>query len=78
MKFHSTIVFVTHDIQEAVYLADDIYIMKYAPSKFVEHIYIDLPFERSRAIKREPRFVELVHEVEDKMIEVAAGKYDPQ
>ncbi len=78
MKFHSTIVFVTHDIQEAVYLADDIYIMKYAPSRFVEHVHIDLPFERSRAIKREARFVELVHEVEDRMIEVAAGKYDPK
>ncbi len=77
-KFHSTIVFVTHDIQEAVYLADDIYIMKYAPSRFVEHIYIDLPFERSRLIKRENRFVELVHEVEDRMIEVASGKYDPE
>ena len=27
-QFQSTIVFVTHDISEAVYLADDIYIMK--------------------------------------------------
>ncbi len=70
-KFHPTIVFVTHDISEAVYLADDIYIMKYAPSKFVEHIYVDLPFQRSRETKRSQRFVELVHEVEDKMISVA-------
>ena len=29
-KFHSTILFVTHDIGEAVYLGDDIYIMKSA------------------------------------------------
>lgn len=71
-KFHSTIVFVTHDIAEAVYLADDIYIMKSAPSRFVEHINIDLPLERSIATKREPRFIELVHEVEDRMIKVAA------
>ena len=70
-KFHSTVIFVTHDIQEAVYLADDIYIMKYAPSKFVEHIDIDLPLERNRLIKREPRFEELVHQVEDAMIRVA-------
>ncbi|MEO1436518.1 MAG: ABC transporter ATP-binding protein [Bacteroidota bacterium] len=75
-QFHSTIIFVTHDIDEAVYLADDIYIMKYAPSKFVEHIHVDLPMERSRATKRDPHFMELVHIVEDKMIEVANRKHE--
>ncbi len=72
-KFHPTIIFVTHDISEAVYLADDIYIMKYAPSQFVEHIHIDLPMDRNRYTKRDPRFVELVHEVEDRMINVSDG-----
>ncbi|MFK7810377.1 MAG: ABC transporter ATP-binding protein [Saprospiraceae bacterium] len=71
-KFQTTIVFVTHDISEAVYLADDIYIMKSAPSQFVEHIHVDLPFNRTREIKRDPRFVELVHEVEDKMVAVSS------
>ena len=73
-SFQSTIVFVTHDISEAVYLADDIYIMKSAPSKFVEHIHVDLPSKRDRETKREKRFTELVHEVEDKMISVADMK----
>ncbi|MEM6377288.1 MAG: ABC transporter ATP-binding protein [Bacteroidota bacterium] len=71
LKFHPTIIFITHDISEAVYLGDDVYIMKSAPSQFVEHLKIDLPFERSREIKRNPRFVQLVHELEDKMINVA-------
>ena len=70
-KFHPTIVFVTHDISEAVYLGDDIYIMKHAPSRFVEHIHVDLPLTRTRITKRSPRFVELVHEVEDAMVRVA-------
>ncbi len=70
-KFNSTIIFVTHDIPEAVYLAEDIYIMKSAPSKFVEHIKIDLPFERSRAVKRNPNYTQLVHHVEDKMVSVS-------
>ncbi len=70
-RFHSTIIFVTHDISEAVYLGDDIYIMKSAPSHFVEHIKVDLPLERSRDTKREQRFVDLVREVEDRMISVA-------
>lgn len=74
LKFHPTVIFVTHDISEAVYLGDDIYIMKYAPSRFVKHIHVDLPFHRTRATKRDPKFVQLVHEVEDAMVEVAKMK----
>ncbi len=70
-SYESTIVFVTHDINEAVYLADDIYIMKSAPSRFVEHIPIDLPLIRDRSIKRDPKYIKLVHEVEDRMISVS-------
>ena len=44
--FHPTVIFVTHDISEAVYLGDDIYIMKSQPSRFVKHIHVDLPLER--------------------------------
>lgn len=70
-KFQSTIVFVTHDIAEAVYLADDIYILKAQPSQVVEHIDIDLPLRRSRDTKRNPRYTELVHHVEDTMMKVS-------
>jgi NitT/TauT family transport system ATP-binding protein len=70
-KFHSTIVFVTHDISEAVYLGDDIYILKSQPSKIVEHIPIDLPLLRNRETKRDPRYTEIVHHVEDTMIKVS-------
>jgi NitT/TauT family transport system ATP-binding protein len=73
-KFHSTIVFVTHDIAEAVYLGDDVYIMKSAPSHIVEHIKVDLPQHRHRDLKREKHFTELVLEVEDKMVRVANMK----
>ncbi len=70
-KFHPTVIFVTHDISEAVYLGDDIYIMKSAPSRFVEHIKVDLPLKRTRETKRDPRFVEMVQMVEDKMVAVS-------
>lgn len=73
-RFHSTILFVTHDINEAVYLADDIYIMKSPPSLIIEHIDIDLPLRRDHTTKREPHFTELVHHVEDTMIRIAGVK----
>ncbi len=70
-RFHSTIVFVTHDISEAVYLADEIYIMKAPPSKFVAHLHVDLPLQRNREIKRLPKYLELVQKVEDTMLEIS-------
>ena len=73
-KFHTTIIFVTHDISEAVYLGDDIYIMKSAPSHIVEHIPVNLPIPRRRDIKRDPNFLEIVHAVEDLMLKVGGYK----
>ena len=71
-EVHPTIIFVTHDISEAVYLGDDLYIMRSNPGNIVEHIYVDLPFRRDRSIKRTPRFEELTNYIEDKMIQVDA------
>lgn len=73
-KFQSTIIFVTHDISEAVYLADEIFIMKSPPSLICEHIDIDLPLRRDHSTKRDKHFTELVHHVEDTMIRIAEGK----
>jgi NitT/TauT family transport system ATP-binding protein len=70
-KFHSTIIFVTHDLSEAVYLADDIFIMKASPGQFVEHIPIKLPLKRDRTIKRDPQYTDIVHHVEDTMLRIA-------
>jgi NitT/TauT family transport system ATP-binding protein len=73
LKFQPTIVFVTHDIEEAVYLADDIYIMAAKPGRFVHHISVDLPFNRNREVKHSSKFNDIVRDVEDKMIAVANG-----
>ena len=73
-RFSSTILFVTHDINEAVYLADDIFIMKSPPSNIVEHIDIDLPLRRDNSTKRDKHFTELVHHVEDTMMKIAETK----
>ena len=74
-ELHPTIILITHDIQEAVYLADDIYIMSHAPSKIVHHIDVAsvLPYNR-KGIKRDPKFMKLVHDVEDLMMQVDSNK----
>lgn len=69
-KLQSTIIFVTHDLQEAVYLADELHIMRAHPGRIVEKIHVDLPLERNRMTKKSSQFTEIVHSVEDKMIAV--------
>lgn len=68
---HPTIILITHDIPEAVYLADDIYIMSKAPSKIVKHINVSsiLPSNR-KGIKRTKEFTDLVQKIEDLMMEI--------
>ncbi len=67
-KVHPTIILVTHDISEAVYLGDDIYIMSANPGAIVEQIKSDLPLHRTREIKRSKSFVDLVYRIEDQMM----------
>lgn len=65
-----TVVFVTHDITEAVYLADVIYIMGHAPAKIVERIPVDFPVHRTADLKRDPRFIQLVQQIEERMMSI--------
>ncbi|MGP3533195.1 ABC transporter ATP-binding protein [Microbacterium sp. RD1] len=55
-----TCVFVTHDIEEAVYLADRLFVLSPRPSTLREEIVVDLPRPRDPlATKALPRFQEL-------------------
>ena len=55
--FNRTIVFVTHDVEEAVFLSDEIIVMGTRPGRMIERLPIDLPRPRQRGIVSEPRFV---------------------
>jgi NitT/TauT family transport system ATP-binding protein len=55
-QIQGTILFVTHDIAEAVYLADTIHIVSAAPGHIVDEIDVDLPTNRTEEIKNTPRF----------------------
>lgn len=61
----ATIIFVTHDIPEAVFLGDDVYIMSSNPGQIVQNFHIDLPPQRTRETKRSARFLELVAQIDD-------------
>ena len=62
-----TVILVTHDIREAIFLSTDIYILDANPANVRCHIEVDLPDVRENHIKREPKFLEYVNYVEDFM-----------
>lgn len=64
-RLQSTVVFVTHDVSEAVFLGRHVYLMGGKPAKLIEKIDIDLPYPRTIATKRTPQFTSLVGEIED-------------
>lgn len=52
-----TAIFVTHDIKEAIYLADRVIVFSSRPGHVRQIYEIDLPRPRSLAIKRQERFL---------------------
>ncbi|TAM93059.1 MAG: ABC transporter ATP-binding protein [Jatrophihabitans sp.] len=60
-----SVLFITHDLDEAVALADRVLIMTSGPGSIKQSFEIDLPRPRGevQAIRHEPRFLELQHQI---------------
>lgn len=52
-----TVVFITHDIYEAVFLGDRVLVMGTQPGRIMDSVTIDLPRPRSAESKRSDRFL---------------------
>jgi NitT/TauT family transport system ATP-binding protein len=61
---HSTVLFVTHSLEEAIYLSDRILIFSARPGRLVAEVRVDLPKPRYDFDARsDPRFTEIRREV---------------
>jgi NitT/TauT family transport system ATP-binding protein len=58
-----TMIFVTHDIAEAVFLADRVVVFTPRPGRVREIVPIDLPRPRDARVKRSPEFQALVERI---------------
>jgi NitT/TauT family transport system ATP-binding protein len=63
----STVIFVTHSIQEAVFLSTQVAVMSARPGRIAGIVPIDLPQPRTATTREEPRFFELVTEVRERL-----------
>ncbi len=55
--FRKTVVFVTHDVDEAIYLSDEIHVMGTRPGRILESIPIGLPRPRTRTVSLTSDFI---------------------
>ena len=58
-----TVLFITHQINEAIYLADRVIVFAARPGRVKSTIKIDIPRPRDLSIKRDPRFLKYEDEV---------------
>jgi NitT/TauT family transport system ATP-binding protein len=56
-QHRKTVLFVTHDIEEAIYLGDRVVVFTARPGKLKEEIAIDLPRPRQIEIKKSPEYL---------------------
>jgi NitT/TauT family transport system ATP-binding protein len=57
------VILVTHDLREAVFLADTVYVMSKGPGRMLVRREIDLPRPRDLEITYTPAFTGIVHEL---------------
>jgi NitT/TauT family transport system ATP-binding protein len=58
-----TVLLVTHDLREAVFLADRIFVMSARPGRVVTERRIDIPRPRDLEVTFRPEFQDIVHEL---------------
>jgi NitT/TauT family transport system ATP-binding protein len=63
-ELRTTILFITHDIEEAIYLSDRIWVLSRRPSRIVKELQIDFPRPRDQVTTRaQARFMELRNDI---------------
>jgi NitT/TauT family transport system ATP-binding protein len=64
-ELQATVFFVTHDINEAVYLGDRVLIFSPAPGTILHQLEVPEPDRPARAMQREPEFNRVAIEIRD-------------
>jgi len=63
MTKRPTMILVTHSIEEAVQLSDDVIVITPRPGTVARHIPVGLPRPRSHEVRQSPAFIDLVAEI---------------
>jgi NitT/TauT family transport system ATP-binding protein len=69
-KLKFTVILVTHDLREAAFLADNIYVMSARPGRIVLNRQVEFPRPRSLDVTYDKGFADIVHELRAKIAQV--------
>jgi NitT/TauT family transport system ATP-binding protein len=69
----ATVFFVTHSIEEAVFLGDRVYIMGRSPGTILQEMEVEPADRPARLMQREPRFRETVDHIRDLISRLEKG-----
>jgi len=64
-EMEATVFFVTHSIEEAVYLGDRVYLFSPAPGRLLKEVRAPTPDRPAAVMQREKEFMDLVFEIRD-------------
>lgn len=62
-KIDNTIVFVTHDVSEAIFLAERIFVFSARPGTILKEIVVPFPPPRTQELKSDPEFIRIQEEI---------------
>ena len=65
-----TTVLVTHDLREAAYLAEVIFVMSARPGRVIASHAVDLPRPRTLETTFDPHFIEIVHTIRNEIAQI--------
>jgi len=68
LKKRPTVILVTHDLREAIYLADTVYIFSPRPGRILSRTEIDLPRPRQLQDTYAPHFIEMTHALREQIV----------
>ncbi len=71
-----TVVFVTHDVDEALYLGERVVLMAPRPGRIDSIHTVPLPRERSSTMKHSPQFLELRSRILERVRETSGLRTD--
>ena len=72
-EMEATVFFVTHSIEEAVYLGDRVYIFSAGPGRLLSERRLPIPDQPARYMQRQKEFLDEVFEIRDLIEKLQAG-----
>ncbi len=75
-RLHATAMLVTHDIEEAVFLSNRIFVMSRRPGTIVEEVPVNLPADRDLSMRSNLEFFDAARKVREKLLAMHAMSVD--